>query len=157
MTGYSAFFYGSLMSNTVLARVLCGAKVSEKDKTLKLESIRFLSVVLKGYTRSSLKGEEYPAITTSTGGQVTGILAQGLTAKDIEALDVFEGDWYQRIMVQVTHDQEVIDTEAYLYIGDQALLTGQEWDFDQFLTSGKEQKWLDDRCDFYEVDTFHQV
>lgn len=65
--------------------------------------------------------------------------------------------WYQRIAVQVTDGQEMIDTEAYLYIGDQALLTGQEWDFNQFLTSGKEQKWLDDRCDFYEVDTFHQI
>ncbi|KAI9354182.1 hypothetical protein BD770DRAFT_392576, partial [Pilaira anomala] len=95
MTGYSAFFYGSLMSNAVLGRVLCGAQASEKEKTLKLNSIRFLTARLKGYTRSSLKGEEYPAITLNKNddeSQVNGILVQGLTEKDIKALDVFEGE-----------------------------------------------------------------
>lgn len=46
----------------------------------------------QGYTRSSLKGEDYPAITYTEHGQVSGVLAQGLEKKDIEALDVFEGD-----------------------------------------------------------------
>lgn len=49
----------------------------------------------KGYTRSSLKGEEYPAITFNTNddeSQVNGILVQGLTENDIKALDVFEGE-----------------------------------------------------------------
>lgn len=70
MSSYSAFFYGSLMSKTVLLRgqfvlelfsfaeiayiktrfmflVLCGANVTEQDKTLKLNSIRLFSASLK--------------------------------------------------------------------------------------------------------------
>ncbi|CAO3625701.1 unnamed protein product [Mucor hiemalis] len=160
MSNYSAFFYGSLMSKTVLLRVLCGANVTEQDKTLKLNSIRLFSASLKGYTRSSLKGEDYPAMTYTGNPDdtVDGVICQCLTQKDIEALDVFEGDWYKRIPVKVfsaTDKKDAIDTETYLYVGDTELLTGAEWDFSYFLSSGKEQKWLNDRCDFFEVDKLH--
>lgn len=64
--------------------------------------------------------------------------------------------WYKRIPVQVmTTDNRLVDTEAYLFIGDHTLLTGTDWDFEQFLESGREQAWLDERCDFYQVDAHH--
>ncbi|KAG2201325.1 hypothetical protein INT47_001413 [Mucor saturninus] len=148
------------MSKVVLSRVLCGTEVSQHDESLKMNSVKLVPATLKGYTRSSLKGEEYPAITQTEGqGKVKGVLAQGLTETDIKALDVFEGDWYQRIPVQVTSDEDgtTFDTNVYLYVGDMQLLTGTDWSFQQFLESGKEQKWLDDRCDFFDVDNFHRA
>ena len=50
---------------------------------------------------------------------------------------------------------EPIDTETYIYTHDPELLTGEEWDFVSFQLSGKEKKWLDDGCDFTEIDDFH--
>lgn len=76
----------------------------------------------------------------------------------------FSLQWYQRIPVQVVptpavdekvQEATLIDTEAYLYIGEKEILTYQDWSFDYFLKSGKEQKWLDDRCEFYNVDGLH--
>lgn len=44
--------------------------------------------------RSSLKGEDYPAMihTGNEKDSFQGVLAQGLTKKDIHSLDTFEGD-----------------------------------------------------------------
>jgi hypothetical protein len=44
--------------------------------------------------RSALKGEEYPAMiyTGNDTDSVSGILYQDLTEKDIQSLDVFEGE-----------------------------------------------------------------
>jgi len=49
------------------------------------------------------------------------------------------------------------DTEVYIWIGDKKLLSGEEWSFDYFITSGKEQKWLNERCEFYNVDKLHAI
>jgi hypothetical protein len=64
--------------------------------------------------------------------------------------------WYKRIPVQVSSGKDIsIETEGYLYIGDPELLTHTEWSFEDFIKSGKEKKWLDDRCTFYDVDSLH--
>jgi hypothetical protein len=51
----------------------------------------------------------------------------------------------------------LFDTEGYIWLGSLDQLTGTEWSFEYFTTSGKEQQWLDDRCDFYEVDSLHRL
>ncbi|CAO3632642.1 unnamed protein product [Mucor fragilis] len=157
---YSAFFYGSLMSKVVLLRVLCGATASDHDKTLKLDSIHLEPALLKGHERHSLIGEEYPAVI-STGDEqdsVMGVLCQGLESEDINALDCFEGDDYERLSTKVLlENNTLIDTEIYIWIGDKQQLSGEEWSFEYFITSGKEQKWLDERCEFYDVDKLHMV
>lgn len=52
-------------------------------------------------------------------------------------------------------DKTSIDTEVYIWIGDRDSLLGKEWSFDYFVSSGKEQKWLNERCEFYNVDNLH--
>ncbi|CAO3669024.1 unnamed protein product [Rhizopus microsporus] len=90
----SVFFYGSLMSPVVLIRVLLGSGASEQAKLEKFKSIRLIPASLKGYIRSSLKGEDYPAIvhTGKEQDKVTGILCEGLSEQDVKALDIFEGE-----------------------------------------------------------------
>ncbi|KAI8377170.1 hypothetical protein EDC96DRAFT_540767 [Choanephora cucurbitarum] len=157
---YSAFFYGSLMSRNVLLRVLCGLEATEQTKDSKYDSITSRPVLLSGYKRSCLRGEQYPGMlfTGNMHDQVTGVLCEGLDAKDINALDTFEGKDYQRIPIHVTtEDGDSVATEGYLYIGDVSLITGVEWDFHDFLTSGREQQWLNDRCEFYQVDILNQT
>ncbi|KAK4517754.1 uncharacterized protein ATC70_001098 [Mucor velutinosus] len=157
---YSAFFYGSLMSKVVLLRVLCGPTASDHDKTLKLDSIQLGPALLKGYKRHSLIGEEYPALI-NTGDKhdaVMGVICQGLELEDIKALDCFEGDDYERVPTKVLlKNNTLTDTEVYIWIGDKKLLSGEEWSFDYFITSGKEQKWLNERCEFYNVDKLHAI
>ncbi|KAI9480613.1 MAG: hypothetical protein EXX96DRAFT_563501 [Benjaminiella poitrasii] len=158
MATYSSFFYGSLMSKNVLLRVLCGPDTSDDERNLKYNSIQLKPAFLKGYKRSALKGEEYPAMiyTGNEEDSVPGILCENLTTDDVKALDVFEGSDYQRTSVKVTEDNgSLTSTDAYVYIGNADLLTGTEWSFDYFLASGKEQKWLNDRCEFFDVDSLH--
>ncbi|OAD07215.1 hypothetical protein MUCCIDRAFT_107815 [Mucor lusitanicus CBS 277.49] len=117
--------------------------------------------LLKGHKRHSLIGEEYPAVisTEDEHDSVMGIICQGLELEDIKALDCFEGDDYERAATKVVllEEKALIDTEVYIWIGDKKLLSGQDWSFDYFITSGKEQKWLDERCEFYDVDRLHAV
>ncbi|KAI7898336.1 uncharacterized protein BX663DRAFT_525479 [Cokeromyces recurvatus] len=91
---YSIFFYGSLMSKNVLLRVLCGPDASDDERLLKYNSIRLKPTWLKEYGRSALKGEEYPAMiyTGNKDDVVQGILCENLTANDLQALDIFEGN-----------------------------------------------------------------
>lgn len=51
----------------------------------------------------------------------------------------------------------MINTGVYVWIGDKKMLSGEEWSFEYFISSGKEQKWLDERCEFYDVDKLHTV
>ncbi|KAL7320345.1 hypothetical protein PS15m_000241 [Mucor circinelloides] len=157
---HSAFFYGSLMSKVVLLRVLCGATASGHDKTLKLSSIQLRAALLKGHKRHSLIGEDYPAVVYTGEDQdsVMGVLCQGLELGDIKALDCFEGEDYDRVPAKVLlGDNTLINTGVYVWIGDKKLLSGEEWSFDYFISSGKEQKWLDERCEFYAVDKLHTL
>ncbi|KAL9542756.1 hypothetical protein MBANPS3_008444 [Mucor bainieri] len=148
------------MSKVVLLRVLCGATASDHDKTLKLNSIQLGPALLKGHKRHSLIGEDYPAVI-NTGNEcdsVVGVICQGLALEDIKALDCFEGEDYERLPTKVlSNNHTLIDTEVYIWIGDKGLLSKEEWSFDYFITSGKEQKWLDERCEFYDVDKLHAV
>ena len=91
---YSIFFYGTLMHAPVLCRVLGsdGAHLSTSE------------AVLLGHTRHHVRGEDYPAVVAlGTGealvgralsgdeGSVRGTLVTGLTDRDVELLDEFEG------------------------------------------------------------------
>lgn len=70
---------------------------------------------------------------------------------------IYEYQDYKRVSTQVStiDDKTSIDTEVYIWIGNRDSLLGKEWSFDYFVSSGKEQKWLDERCEFYNVDNLH--
>ncbi|KAG2188885.1 hypothetical protein INT44_004025, partial [Umbelopsis vinacea] len=90
----SAFFYGTLQSETVLLRVLCGAEVPNETLASKLKTLKLRPAVLKGYRRHALKGLDYPGVVKSVSAEssVLGLLCEGLNRHDILRLDAFEGD-----------------------------------------------------------------
>ncbi|KAI8996870.1 hypothetical protein BDB01DRAFT_768786 [Pilobolus umbonatus] len=153
------FFYGSLMSKRVLLRVLCGPNASEEERVRKINSVKLKSACLRGYYRSCVKNEDYPAIvyTGNMTDEVDGMTCEGLTSSDIKSLDIFEGHEYARktVTVQHTDDSSIHHADAYVWIDNIARLSHNEWCMDHFIQTGKEAQWLDASSEFDEVDTVH--
>lgn len=125
------FTYGSLMCNDIMFGVAgCEAESS--------------TAILKDYYRSKIQNEEYPAIIPRLNAQVEGTLYLNLKNASIARLDVFEGEYYDRQVVQVWIDEYVAKT-AMVYVFKpqyQNLLTYSEWSYTEFLEVGK-QKFKD--------------
>ena len=66
--------------------------------------------VLEGYTRRRVKGEHYPVVIRSLEDSVEGVLYEGLTEEAFRALDIFEGEAYERVAHAVN------GTLAFVYV-----------------------------------------
>lgn len=56
-------------------------------------------------------------------------------------------------MVTTLDDQqELVNCDVYLWIGDKGILENHGWDIDSFINGGKQKEWLQDRCEFFSVD-----
>lgn len=82
------FAYGTLMWPDILEAVM-GRRMAGRH------------AVLAGYTRLRVKGQHYPAAVPAPDESVEGTLYTGLTPKEFEALDRFEGREYDRIEVDI--------------------------------------------------------
>jgi hypothetical protein len=101
-----------------------------------------IPAVLSDYHRYKVRGEIYPAIVSSFGDQVEGLVWQDLTEDEIEQLDSFEGDEYSRIATRVKSklSDEFLDCFVYVWNSDQDTLY-DTWNFERdFLP--KEQKFI---------------
>ncbi|KAI8582020.1 hypothetical protein K450DRAFT_230434 [Umbelopsis ramanniana AG] len=157
----SAFFYGTLQSETVLLRVLCGADVPNETLASKLSTLKLRPAVLKGYRRHALKGLDYPGVVKSVSAEssVLGLLCEGLNRHDILRLDAFEGDEYDRVTVTVstigTTEYPAIETniptQLYLWTAGTEHLEDREWELEKFI-QGAQVEWMSDRCEFKMVD-----
>ncbi|ONH69925.1 AIG2-like protein [Cyberlindnera fabianii] len=90
-------------------------------------------VILKGYRRHKVNGELYPAAVPYHDGEVIGALIEGITTKEMEYLDKFEGDEYKRVSVTVLTGPEKTVTRCFVYEwidGDDRLLE-EDWVLDQ--------------------------
>ena len=88
----SFFFYGTLMDALVLEMVI-GKNHS---------GIRKQPAVLKDFKRVKVNGAQYPAVFSSIGDQVEGILVEGITSEYAACLDAFEDDDYERQCVSIS-------------------------------------------------------
>ncbi len=79
------FTYGSLMFPQVWNRVVRGKYNAQR-------------VALKGFERKCVKGEEYPVIhpALDSWALVQGVLYRDIGEDDLQRLDIFEGEYYQR-------------------------------------------------------------
>lgn len=124
------FVYGSLMFNEVWQRLI-------------QNQYHKVNVQLHGFIRLKLKDEEYPGIIPSPDNRVTGKLYLNISASDIEQLDIFEGEFYQRSQVIVLSDKNEYTAETYLFKHKYlTLLSGKEWDENLFREKGL-KKFLD--------------
>lgn len=113
------FTYGSLMFSEVWQRVVQGR-------------YRFSPAVVHGYARFAIAGETYPGMVARAGATVSGVLYFDVDARDVVALDAFEGRDYRRETVRVAFaDGGSAEANAYLYLLPQKLLD-LPWDPQRF-------------------------
>ena len=84
------FVYGSLMAEEVL-KILLSGRVP-----------KMTPAVLANYARHPVAGACFPAIVARAGASVEGRLLDGLSARDLSALDYFEDEEYVRTEVSVS-------------------------------------------------------
>jgi gamma-glutamylcyclotransferase (GGCT)/AIG2-like uncharacterized protein YtfP len=124
------FVYGSLMFEEVWQRLI-------QNQYNKIDA------QLSGFIRLKVKGEQYPGIMPSSDKQVTGKLYLDVCSSDIEQLDIFEGEFYQRSQVIVKSDDVAYPADTYIFKHKyQTLLSGKEWDTELFREKGL-QKFLE--------------
>ncbi|MFM8637365.1 MAG: gamma-glutamylcyclotransferase family protein, partial [Betaproteobacteria bacterium] len=88
----TCFTYGSLMWPDIMARV-CGREVLALQHT---------QAWLLGHVRHPVRGQDYPGLVPQSGAQaLQGVLYTGLTPQDLQRLDTFEGQEYERVPVEV--------------------------------------------------------
>lgn len=118
------FVYGALMYDEVWERIVSG-------------KFRKTSGQLQGYRRLAVKDEEYPGLVKGD-GSVKGCIWYGLDDEALAKLDIFEGEYYQRIPLSVVdHDANLVKAHVYLFKPEyRDLLEAVEWDREKFERSG---------------------
>jgi gamma-glutamylcyclotransferase (GGCT)/AIG2-like uncharacterized protein YtfP len=82
------YTYGTLQVAAIIERIVGRALAGEPAR-------------LEGYARFRVKGRVYPAIVEAAGCEVPGVLYAGLEAAELDRLDFYEGDLYERREVSV--------------------------------------------------------
>ena len=122
------FTYGSLMCDDIMFAVV-NCQLERGD------------AILNDFYRSNVRNQEYPGIIPQVGAQVDGVLYLDLPETAIEQLDVFEGEFYEREVVQVrTEKFDEMNAMAYVIKPDYShILTYTEWSYTHFLETGKQK------------------
>ncbi|EGF76968.1 hypothetical protein BATDEDRAFT_28028 [Batrachochytrium dendrobatidis JAM81] len=138
-THLPVFAYGSLMADHVFDSVMISGLGNNYQRPRKTTG-----AILSGYQRFGVADQPYPAVVPATpNNTVQGVLWYIQSNSEIQLLDHFETDLYQRQVVSVNSMGESDTVQAYVYIWNRelSLLTGKEWNYEQFLA--KEMKeWI---------------
>jgi len=88
----ACFTYGSLMWPDIMAQV-CGREVAALQQT---------KAWLNGHMRHPVLGQDYPGLIAQSGAPaLQGVLYRGVTPQELQRLDAFEGEEYERVSVEV--------------------------------------------------------
>ncbi|PID71532.1 MAG: hypothetical protein CSB34_07005 [Desulfobulbus propionicus] len=142
MGNISLFCYGTLQSPLVM-KAVTGKAYEGQEATL------------NNWARYRVQSTEYPGIKLEDDCSVCGKVYWGIDEEDMEKLDAFEGDKYDRIKVSVSFIDGTT-TEAWTYaFKDEYLehLSTDPWDFDRFMQNGLERfiNWfVEDRRDLFD-------
>lgn len=116
------FVYGSLQCPEVLMTLLN-----------RVPSL--VPAILPDFKRYSVKDQSYPMIARSPGSSVHGLILLSLTPTEIEILDAFEGEEYEKTPVTVFNQVTGSNEHVFAYVGHilhQHLLVDKEWDLEHF-------------------------
>jgi gamma-glutamylcyclotransferase (GGCT)/AIG2-like uncharacterized protein YtfP len=94
---------------------------------------------IDGFCRRCVVEEEYPAVIPMPGAGVEGVLYRDVDGADLQILDTFEGEYYQRQTVPVRLPGEAQPVMAELYVfrpAYYALVDAADWDVDSFREHG---------------------
>lgn len=121
------FTYGSLMCDDIMLHV-SGQMVTHQKAHL------------NDFFCSQIHGERYPGITQAVGQRVEGVLYFNLNHEALIKLDSFEGEYYERQEITVHCSQGEIGATAYIIKPQyHHLLTGNLWNYEDFLRNGKKE------------------
>ncbi|KAJ8053072.1 AIG2-like family-domain-containing protein [Yarrowia lipolytica] len=126
--------YGTLTRPEVLGRVI--ANSFEVPAHVKVSP-----ATLHDHVRYHVKNRDYPGVIAKSGASVQGTVAFNLSDSDVAKLDVFEGEDYKRVVVDVDVDGTKVPAHLYLWIGGEDRLDDKEWDVNVFVKE-KMDSWL---------------
>jgi len=137
------------MAREVLYRVLYGkSNLSAYPSATALAKLLTIhDAVLHDHCRRKVRSADYPGMVRQKDKTVRGTFVTGLTDRDIQRLDTFEGSQYERHHVcprLLENGVETKDVVAETYIfTDDVWLEPDEWDYDDF-RKNKLRNWMDD-------------
>lgn len=122
----ACFTYGSLMDEDIMSTV-AGVRAAHCGATL------------DGYRRHPVIGAEYPGMVACAGHRVRGVLYLDLPPSAWPRLDRFEGEEYERRIVEVSLlDGSAARAWTYVFRDAFAARLGEgDWDFARFLREGR--------------------
>lgn len=124
----TAFVYGTLLYPENL-RVLLGRVPA------------IVPAEVRGFARFSIVDEQYPGVVrASPESVVLGALLEDLTSEEMELLDAFEGDEYERVVVSATPvaGGDPVEAGLYLFLRT-AALADAPWDPEAFRGTNLEE------------------
>ena len=90
-----------------------------------------------GFQRRAVKGADYPCLIESDeNDKVEGVVYFDLTDVELNLLDQFEAEQYERRTVDCTCSDKLLKTEVYIWRSQYRELVGGEWDVDWFRREG---------------------
>lgn len=108
------FFFGTLCHAPLLAEVLGRKADSQPAK-------------LSGFAGYWAEGRAFPLLVAEAGAVTEGVLVSGLTVRDIERLDFYQGGFARATQeVRVTAGKSVVTARAY-FAGDKQWQPGAPW------------------------------
>lgn len=89
---------------------------------------------LLDYVRYRIQDRVYPAIVPAAGGDVPGLLYPGLDPAELERLDVYEGEIYERRAIEVLVDGASVAACTYVLRPEHHHRLSQDpWDLELFV------------------------
>lgn len=115
------FVYGTLLNDEILHRLIEGNPSK-------------CNANLLGYKRVKVLDDVYPAILPERNSQVDGILLTGLSDSDVQTLDKYESNCYERKVVAVSLSANVLQQcETYVFKAQYyPLLSDEPWSNNSF-------------------------
>lgn len=117
------FFFGLLRDRDVLEMVL-GRAVPDQP---------FGAARLPGYKIVALRGESYPALAPDPGSVVDGLLAESLSASDIDRIEFYESVEYETATFEVERpDGARVEARAFVATARAVAHEVRAWRFDDW-------------------------
>lgn len=126
MSGYTFFFYGSLMDLELLEAVLGRAP----------DHLSFTPGWLAGYAAETAAGYSFPTLVEDRAARTDGLLTHGLSDDDVARIAYFEDTEYAPTVLDIATAES--DVAAQVFMATTALKsTGELWSFERWRRNHK--------------------
>ncbi len=117
----NVFAYGTLMFPEVWRRIVGQERPGMKAR-------------VEGFALYRVQNAVFPGMVHEGGGEVWGVVYEGIDEETLFELDAYESDFYEREVVEaVAVDGRTYDCEAFVVpLSHRAALTEQAWDAEAF-------------------------